>query len=235
MMQLRDGAEARGKRMGLYGGTFDPVHLGHVAVATTLLKLFSLDEVLFIPAHVAPHKRGITVTRGLHRYAMLALATSGNDRLKISSVELDAPERPYSIDTIAALQKLHGLDSQLFFIMGADSWNEIDTWRDWERLLHISNHVVVTRPGHELKQDHIPASVRERIVKLSGTSFDGRFDRSAGEDETRIFFTDAVQMDISATEVRQAIRSGHLKDTLSVIPPSVADYIRKYGLYTNEQ
>jgi nicotinic acid mononucleotide adenylyltransferase len=93
--------------------------------------------------------------------------------------------------------------------------------------------VVVTRPGHELKQDHIPASVRERIVKLNGTSFDRQF--GPGEDETRIFFTDSVQMDISATEVRQAIRSGRLKDTLSVIPPSVADYIRKYGLYTNEQ
>jgi nicotinic acid mononucleotide adenylyltransferase len=94
---------------------------------------------------------------------------------------------------------------------------------------------VVTRPGHEIKQDHVPGSVQARIVKLGDSKVADESDIRPGEGEARIFFTDAVRMDISATEIRKAIGSGNLEDTLSVIPPSVADYIRKYGLYKNEQ
>ncbi|MBV9958707.1 MAG: adenylyltransferase/cytidyltransferase family protein, partial [Acidobacteria bacterium] len=109
----------RRKRIALYGGTFDPVHVGHLTVARELLKLFALDEVLLIPAHIAPHKRQASVTPPLHRYAMLALATQGESSLRISSVELDAPERPYTVETLARLQQES--DAQLFFVMGADS------------------------------------------------------------------------------------------------------------------
>ncbi len=94
----------RRRRIALYGGTFDPVHVGHTALARRLLELFSLDEVLFIPAHVAPHKRDREVSPALHRYAMLALATQGEERFRVSTVELDAPERPYTVEHADAVR-----------------------------------------------------------------------------------------------------------------------------------
>src|ERR1043165_7316990 len=123
------------KRIALYGGTFDPVHNGHLAIAQNVLRLFALDELLFIPAHIAPHKRERAVTPALKRYAMLALATQSEERMRISSIELDAPERPYTIDTLARLRERLGPQARLFFMMGADSWADITTWREWERLL----------------------------------------------------------------------------------------------------
>src|SRR5215210_2263061 len=92
------------KRIALYGGSFDPVHDGHLAVAHALTGLFGLDEVLFIPAHVAPHKRAVPPTPPWHRHAMLALATQGEPRFRVSTVELDAPERPYTVETLARLR-----------------------------------------------------------------------------------------------------------------------------------
>src|SRR5918992_2750325 len=143
------------RRISLYGGSFDPVHLGHLAVARSLSELFALDEVLFIPAHVAPHKRGRRVSPALHRFAMLALATQGEPRLRLSTVELEAPERPYTVETLAHFVEAEGSEARLFLVMGADSWEEITTWREWERVLSLAEHLVVTRPGYELPTGHV--------------------------------------------------------------------------------
>lgn len=223
------------KRIALYGGTFDPVHDGHLAVAQNVLKLFALDQVLFIPAHVAPHKRGRGTTPGLHRYAMLALATQGDERLCISSIELDAPEKPYTIETLARLQEEAGPQVRLFFIMGADSWADITTWREWEKLLEMTDHIIVTRPGYELGSEHVPESVRERIVDLRGAgeeSVAGEVDDNVGP---KLYVTDAVVMDISATEIRRQVRAGREDELGKLVPPAVADYIRKYRLYTEKE
>src|SRR5205085_4217969 len=219
------------KRIALYGGTFDPVHTGHIAVAHGLSKLLALDEVLFIPAYVAPHKRESRVTPALHRYAMLALATQNEQHLCISTVELDAPEKPYTFETLSYMQERLGRDAQLFFVLGADSWAEIDTWREWERVLTASNHIVVTRPGYELNVEHVTTAIRERIVDLRGMSADEaarEIDRSEG---LKIYMTDAAFMDVSATAIRRAVREGREPDWIKHVPASVADYIRKYGLY----
>jgi nicotinate-nucleotide adenylyltransferase len=222
------------KRIALYGGTFDPVHVGHLAVAENVLKLFALDHVLFIPAHVAPHKRGRGTTPGLHRYAMLALATQGDERLCVSSIELDAPERPYTIETLARLQEEAGPQVRLFFIMGADSWADITTWREWEKLLETSDHIIVTRPGYELGSEHVPESVRERIVDLRGA----RTETLAGEvgDDVgpKLYVTDAVLMDVSATGIRRLVGEGSFSELGRLVPAAVADYIRKYRLYTEK-
>src|SRR6185503_12838676 len=127
-------------RVALYGGTFDPVHVGHLDVARRLQELFALDLVLFIPAHVAPHKRKSSVSPALHRYTMLALATQNDERLRVSTIELDAPEQPYTIETLERMQAALGDRAQLFFVMGADSWSEITTWHQWERVLSACNH-----------------------------------------------------------------------------------------------
>lgn len=221
------------KRIALYGGTFDPVHIGHIAVAHNLLSLFALDEVLFIPAHIAPHKRRAAVTPPLHRYAMLALATQDDALMRISTIELDAPERPYTVETLTRLQLEHAEAAQLFFIMGADSWSEITTWYEWERVLGLCHHIVVARPGYELSLAHVTPAVRERIADLRGLS-DDEVKRRIDESESggrKIYVTDAVFVDASATEIRRAAGNNTGEDWRTLVPPPVADYIAKYELY----
>lgn len=221
------------KRIALYGGTFDPVHNGHVAVAKGLLKLFALDQVLFIPAHVAPHKRETQVTPALQRYAMLVLATEYEPQLSVSTIELDAPERPYTVDTLSRMRALVGREARLFFIMGADSWTEITTWREWERVLMFCNHIVVTRPGYHWSAGHVTPLIRERIVDLRGADRDS-FTREVGLSESlKIYVTDAVYMDVSATAIRGIVSAGRATDAEieTLVPPPVAEFIRKYRLY----
>ena len=193
-------------RIALYGGTFDPVHLGHLEVARTICEIFEIEKVVFIPAQLAPHKTGRPVTEPIHRYAMLALATADDPQLVISTFELDAPDRRYTVDTVAEFQRLLGDDTELFFVMGADSWSEITTWRDWQRLLKMTNHIVVTRPGYDVAP--APAGLGERI-----------------------FFTDAVKKDISATNIRRLARAGRYDELEDLVPRSVAVYIKKYAIY----
>ena len=221
----------RRKRIALYGGTFDPVHVGHIAVAHGLIESFELDKVLFIPAHVAPHKRDTRVSLPLHRYAMLVLATENDDRLRISTVELEAPERPYTVETIAHFQREFGPGVRLFFVMGADSWSEITTWREWERLLLMTDHIIVTRPRYELSTANVTPEIRQRIVDLRGSETENAATLIGESDGTRIYVTDAVFRDVSATTIRDSISSGEDIDLLSMVQPQVAEYIRKYGLY----
>src|SRR5437016_588263 len=117
------------KRAAIYGGTFDPVHKGHLEVARRVQKLFALDEVIFVPACVPPHKRGAGITSAFHRFAMLAMATQDDERFRISTIELDEPNRPYAVDTVSRLQDKLGSSHRLFFLIGADSWAEFETWR----------------------------------------------------------------------------------------------------------
>jgi nicotinate-nucleotide adenylyltransferase len=220
------------KRIALYGGTFDPVHTGHITVAKSLLKLFALDHVLFIPAHVAPHKRETPITPALQRYAMLVLATQQEAQLRVSTIEIDAPERPYTVDTLSRLQSELGREAQLFFIMGADSWAEITTWREWERLLTLSNHIVVTRPGYELSTEHVTPAIRERIVDLRRVADEDQVKREVDRSrELKIYVTDAVRMDVSATAIRRGLREGREAEIDRLVPPPVAEFIRKYRLY----
>jgi nicotinate-nucleotide adenylyltransferase len=194
------------KRIALYGGTFDPVHLGHLEVARRVSELFEIEKVVFIPAQIAPHKIGRPVTEPIHRYAMLALATQDDPRLVISTFELEAPDRRYTVDTVAEFERRFGAATELFFIMGADSWSEITTWREWERLLKMTNHIVVTRPGYEVPP--APAGLSERI-----------------------FFTDAVMKDISATIIRRLASEGRHEELAGLVPQPVANYIKKYEIY----
>lgn len=199
------------QRIALYGGTFDPVHLGHLEIARKVSQLFEIERVIFIPAQVAPHKVSRPVTPPIHRYAMLALATQNDPALVISTYELDAPDRRYSVDTIAEFQRALGEATELFFIMGADSWSEITTWREWERLLTMTNHIVVARPGYEVAE--APPGLGDRV-----------------------FFTDVVMKDISATNIRRLASENRIDELREMAPEPVVEYIRKYEIYkdTNE-
>ena len=203
----------RQQRIALFGGTFDPVHLGHLEVARRVSELFEIEKVVFIPAQLAPHKLTRPVTAPIHRYAMLALATQDDPGLVLSTFELDAPDRRYTVDTVAEFQRKLGRETELFFVMGADSWSEITTWREWERLLTMVNHIVVNRRGYELTAA-LPA----------------------GLEQAKIFFADVMTQDVSATNIRRLASEGRYEELEQYVPQTVANYIRKYEIYrdTNE-
>jgi nicotinate-nucleotide adenylyltransferase len=221
----------RRKRIALYGGSFDPVHVGHEAVARELSRLFALDEVLFIPAHVAPHKRGRRVSSPLHRYAMLALATQEEPRFRVSTLELDAPERPFTVETLTTLLTAYGDGARLFFVMGADSWAEITTWREWERVLTLTDQLVVTRPGYEIETGHVTEAIRRRIVDARGASPEGVAAKLGASKEARIYLTDAARVEAASTDIRRAAAEGKWAELDALVAPPVAEYINKYGLY----
>jgi len=216
------------RRAAIYGGTFDPVHNGHLKVARGVQKLFELDEVILIPACVPPHKRGAGITSAFHRFAMLALATEHDDNVTVSTVELDQPDRPYAVDTVARMQERVGSDCRLFFVMGADSWSEVTTWREWQRLLTMCDHIVVTRPGYELPTDER----RGNVVDIRGKDSAAIQVITDALSGPQVFVTDAVFEDVSATAIRAAARNGQPGLT-TMVPPEVANYIEKYELYRN--
>lgn len=221
----------RRRRVALYGGTFDPVHAGHSGVARGLLKLFALDEVLFIPAYVAPHKRERRVSPAHDRYAMLALATQGEECFRVSAFELSAPERPYTVETLSSFRESVGRATRLFFVMGADSWEEITTWREWKRVLTLTDQIVVTRPGYELPTAHVTDEIRRRIVDVRGRTREEVGVELEKSEETRVFLSDASNVDVSATAVRTAVERGEFDRLDALVVPAVAEYIKKYGLY----
>jgi nicotinate-nucleotide adenylyltransferase len=216
------------KRAAIYGGTFDPVHNGHLKVARGVQKLFGLDEVILMPAYVPPHKRGAGITSAFHRFAMLALATEHDEGVTISTAELDQPDRPYAVDTVAYMQETLGSDCRLFFVMGADSWSEITTWREWRRLLTMCDHLVVTRPGYELPTD----DVRGKVVDVRGKNNVAIQAIVEASQSPQVFVTDTVFEDVSATAIRAAAKNGQAELT-NMVPREVAHYIEKYELYRN--
>ena len=220
------------KRIAIYGGTFDPVHTGHTEIARRVTQLFEIDKFLFVPARVAPHKFDREVSPALHRYAMLALATKSEPRLYISTFELDGPGRQYTVDTLSYFRTQFGTSTDLFFVMGADSWNEITTWHEWRRLMTLSNLVVVTRPGYDIRTEQVNAEAAARVVDLR-ESKKGDGPIAITRKVQKVFFTDLVMLDISATDIRRA--SEKVSDELnSLVAGDVAEYIRKYQLYRNK-
>ena len=217
------------QRVAIYGGTFDPVHNGHIEVARGALQLFELDQVLFVPACVPPHKSDIS--SAFHRFAMLALATEHEPLLRLSTIELDEPGRPYAVDTVERMQKEIGRNCHLFFMIGADSWFEITTWHEWQRLLKMCDLIVVTRPGYKLSGNVPPEAAN--VADVRGMSRQEILELVKSSKETRTFFTDAAMTDISATKIRAAARSRDTDKLREMVPPPVANYIEKYELYRN--
>lgn len=213
------------EKIAYFGGTFDPVHNGHLAIARSLVEIFELDRFFFLPAFQAPHKPDRPPTSGYHRYAMLSIATQKDPRIAVSTLELEKREKRYTIDTLPELHSLHP-DARVFFVMGADSWADIRTWKEWEKVLLSSDHIVVTRPGYELDLDHVTDAVRKRILDTRSNQ-NPPFDAQPGK---HVYLTDAVLFDTSATELREDLSDGKL-DRKDEIPAEVAKYIEKYELY----
>ncbi len=198
------------QRIGILGGTFDPVHLGHLAIAEEARDLLDLDRVILIPAGRPWLKSGQTVTPAGHRLAMVKLAVEDRSGLEVSSIEVDRPGPTYTVDTLAELREELGNKAELYFILGMDSVRELRRWREPERLFDLCTIVAVSRPDShdvspaELEQE-FPAA-RDRIRTIRGP-----------------------MLDISATDIRhRIIESRPISDC---VPPPVERYIHGHGLY----
>jgi len=211
-------------RVAAFGGTFDPIHNGHVEIARAVVNEFRLDRLLLIPAHRPPHKRSQGITDAYHRYAMSVLATLDQPKTVVSTIELESPDRPYTYETIERLKGYLEPGTKLFFVVGADSFEEINTWREAERLMTSTNWIVVTRPGHSVASSHLDERFQEAIVEPHDKE-----SAQISRDEYHIYLTRCVNEDISSTEIRRMVRDGESIE--AHVPARVADYIARYELY----
>jgi nicotinate-nucleotide adenylyltransferase len=221
-------------KIAVFGGTFDPVHRGHLAVARAAAERFSLAKICFVPADVPPHKRKEPLTPFYHRYAMLALATAGEKAFVPSLIE--APQGndahpSYSITTIRRIKRTLRKSDRLFFLIGIDAFMDIATWRQPEDLLRECDFIVASRPGYALADvaDALPQGIRPSAAVLNA------FKKQPAKGTitlggTTIHILDGVREAVSATQVRAAA-AARGRDLPRYVPQSVAEYIRKTGLY----
>ena len=215
------------KRIGAYGGTFDPAHIGHIEIARAIVQYFVLDCLLIIPAYKPPHKNLTAISHAPYRYEMASLAFAGEPRIRVSRMELDAPERPYTVQTMQRLQDEYGKQTQLFFVMGADSFAEITLWREYQQLLSRFNIIVVTRPGSEVTFSHLPAALQGRVIDVRGKRQE--IAAMIREEDGFVYLTDFINNSVSSTEIRRRILNGESIKGLTT--PAVIEYIEEHKLY----
>ena len=212
-------------KIGLFGGTFDPIHWGHLRSAEEVSETFALDRVYFIPAAVPPHKRGHTTTAALDRLQMVRLAVAKNPKFSVSTVEIARPGVSYSIDTIRDFAgRMRGRDS-LYFIIGLDAFREIGTWKDFAAIFPLCNFIVTSRPGSKEKDPLKGTGVA--VKKLFCYDFKKKNYRH--ESGTRVYFNELTDIAISASEIRALVQAG--KSIRYLVPPTVEKYIHRRGLY----
>lgn len=189
-------------RLGVMGGTFDPVHHGHLVAASEVASVFELDEVVFVPTGRPWQKADRSVALAEHRYLMTVIATASNPRFTVSRVDIDRPGPTYTIDTLRDLKAARP-DAELFFITGADALAQILSWKDSSELFELAHFVGVTRPGHVLDSSGLP--------------------------EERVSVIEVPAMAISSTDCRARVVRG--EPVWYLVPDGVVQYVAKHGLY----
>jgi nicotinate-nucleotide adenylyltransferase len=192
-----------GQRLGVMGGTFDPIHHGHLVAASEVADFLGLDEVIFVPTGQPWQKEDRKVSPAEDRYLMTVIATASNPRFSVSRVDIDRPGETYTIDTLRDLRSERGPDTEFYFITGADALTKMISWRDADELFGLAHFVGCTRPGHQLTLSDLPA---ERITLL-----------------------EIPALAISSTECRERVRGGH--PIWYLVPDGIVQYISKRGLY----
>lgn len=221
------------QRIGLFGGTFNPIHTGHLLIASELRERFSLDSVIFIPAGIPPHKKKKEVINPFHRLRMVELAVAPYKYFTVSSIEVYRHGPSYSIDTVRALQNETGDSAELFFITGIDAFLEISTWKHADRLLGLCNFIVIQRPGYrfdELKGIGLPALLGVSSSELESLDR-GEISRLSitMTAKSSLYLERITPCDISSTELRRLIHDG--KEVKNLLPEKVMSYIIDQGLY----
>jgi nicotinate-nucleotide adenylyltransferase len=197
------GTGADGRRLGIMGGTFDPIHHGHLVAASEVAHYFSLDEVIFVPTGRPWQKNGRNVSPAEDRYLMTVIATAANPRFSVSRVDIDRPGETYTIDTLRDLRAERGPDVEFFFITGADALAKMISWRDADDLFKMAHFVGCTRPGHRLAPTGLP--------------------------DERVSLVEIPALSISSTECRARVRDH--SPIWYLVPDGVVQYISKRGLY----
>lgn len=201
---------AEKKKVGILGGTFDPIHVGHLMTAEAVRDEYHLDKVIFIPAAVPPHKQNQDVTEAMHRYVMTVLATCSNPNFEVSDIEMNRPGPSYTIDTIRELLERFGEDTEFYFITGADAIQEIHTWDRIEELLEMCHFIGASRQGCLPDVNQIKASFGELGKR-------------------KIHRLETPELEISSTDIRNRIKKGY--SIKYIVPTAVEQYIYKQGLY----
>lgn len=208
------------RRIGLLGGTFDPIHCGHIDLATAAQDALGLTQVLVIPANVPPH-RPKPLTSAFHRFAMAALVVAGKPGWRASDVELRHEAPSYTVTTLRRFLDRGYQPRELFFLIGADAFKDITSWRDYPAILERAHFVVVSRPGHPA------SSLRERLPGLAPRMVDAATGLAA--DHASIILIDADTADVSSTTIRASLSSGARVD--GQVDPRVQQHIEQHGLY----
>ena len=204
-------------RIAILGGTFDPIHNGHLAAAQSVAITFQVDEVHFVPAFSPPHKHVQHITSPFHRFAMVALATGPIDRFRTSTIEVDAFEKRYTVQTLEAMKRSYP-SAQLLFIIGTDMYQELESWKDYRRLFELAHLAIVNRPGFSFREDLAPFQV---VTKIQAVPLPA---------EPAVFYLPFVEQPISSTEIRDDRRRG--AQVSQWLPPMVWNYIEKHKLYS---
>ena len=191
------------QRLGIMGGTFDPIHHGHLVAASEVGHHFDLDEVIFVPTGQPWQKNGRKVSPAEDRYLMTVIATASNPRFSVSRVDIDRPGETYTIDTLRDLRAQRGPDAEFYFITGADALAMMISWRDADELFKMAQFVGCTRPGHRLTITNLPSD--------------------------RISLVEIPALSISSTECRERVRAG--QPIWYLVPDGVVQYISKRRLY----
>jgi len=212
--------------VGLYGGTFDPIHLGHLRAAAEVRRKARLDRILFIPSYLPPHKASGASASAADRLRMVELAVRRRAGFEVSPIEAEARERSYSILTLRKLRALSP-GARLFFILGIDAFLDIGTWHQHEKVLEECLFIVTGRPGYDLERARgvLGGSLREATGTLAEAGDLG----SAAPPKRRIVLVPIRALDISSTAVRELARRGRPLEGL--VPKAVAAYIRERQLY----
>jgi nicotinate-nucleotide adenylyltransferase len=198
------------QRIGVLGGTFDPVHLAHLAIAEECWDQLGLAEVIFVPAGDPPHKQHRSVAPAAQRVAMVERAIAGNPHFRLSRVDVDRPGLSYSVDTLESLRAELGAEAELFFIVGSDSLTDLPNWRDPRRLIELCTVVAVNRPGYP----------RPDLTQL-----DARIPGASG----RTRFVDVPDLNLTSSEIRRRVVEG--RTIRYLVPDPVRDYILEKQLY----
>ena len=199
------------KSIGIMGGTFDPVHYGHLVIATCARFEFQLDKVVFVPCGSPPHKSGQAISAADHRYRMVELAIAGNPDFEISRMELDRSGPSYSVDTLKSFRRSFGAETDLYFITGADAIVEILTWKRVDELVGLCSFIAATRPGYSLPQ-------LNNAIQALPVEF-----------QEKIFTFQIPGIAVSSTEIRERIRAG--KPIKYLLPTEVENYITDHKIY----
>jgi nicotinate-nucleotide adenylyltransferase len=216
-------------RIGIFGGTFNPIHSGHLRAAEIVQKRFHLDKILFIPSYIPPHKESVDIASPLHRLKMVELACASYPPFIPSSIEIEAKEKSYSIITLEKIEKLYP-ETWLFFILGIDAFLEIETWKEYEELLKRCFFIVVSRQGYRLEEakDALERLYGERMYEFSESE-------EAVEKEKELFSSYQIfllpidSLNIASTEIRKRAEKGI--SIKGMVPEAVEVYIKEKRLY----